>query len=100
MAAAEEYCICKRSGHGCIIVFSIEDIARWNKDAKVFSHEVGHTLGVYPHADNYYESSNEGTRNLIMWPAVHKDAVIWSPWARDQIKSQNNSCLKTVQPHT
>ena len=35
-----------------------------------------------------------------MWPDVYEDAEIWSTWAREQIKSQDNTCLKKGQPNT
>ena len=108
MGLAEEFCICKESGHGCIIVFAIKNIARWDTHVKVLSHDVGHALGVFPHADSYYKvpkkdigDINELYENskLLMWPDVYEDAEIWSTWAREQIKSQDNTCLKKVQPN-
>ena len=121
MGLAEEFCICKQNGHGCIIVFAIKNIARWDTHVKVLSHDIGHTLGVFPHADSYYKvpkkDTSEATFNiddlyddhkdnkdenvkLLMWPDVYEDAEIWSTWAREQIKSQDNTCLKKGQPIT
>merc|ERR1712126_249467 len=82
---------------GCIIVFAIKNIARWDTHVKVLSH-----------ADSYYKvpkkdigDINELYENskLLMWPDVYEDAEIWSTWAREQIKSQDNTCLKKVQPN-
>jgi len=100
MGLAEEFCICKENGHGCIIVFALKNIARWDTHVKVLSHDVGHALGVFPHADSYYEvqkrdKSGENAK-LLMLPDVYEDAEIWSTWAREQIKSQDNTCLKKV----
>ena len=97
-AVAEEKCVCKRSGFGCIIVFPIKDLRNWSKEHVILAHEIGHTLGSDPHDDDYYYTSqNHHGKNLIMWSNVFvKDAFIWSPHARKKIKQNKNTCLKKL----
>jgi len=87
-AVAEEYCVCKPTGFGCVIVLTIRNPADWSVEWKVFTHEIGHTLGAM-HDDEGYEYDNK----LIMWPVVGTDANIWSPVARKGINQQDHSCL-------
>merc|ERR1712142_250161 len=88
-AVGEEYCVCKPTGYGCVIVLTIRNPADWSKEWKVFTHEVAHTLGAM-HDDEEYMYNNK----LIMWPEVEMDANIWSPVAKESINQQDHSCLR------
>jgi len=96
---AEEKCICKRAGFGCIIVFSVKYLKNWAKDYKLLAHEVGHTLGADPHDNEYYDPYDvKNGKKLMMWSKIYpNDTFIWSPHARKKINLNGNTCLKEVQ---
>jgi len=95
-AIAEEFCVCKPAGFGCIVAWSIQDLSDWpDDDVKILTHEIGHTLGQQQHDEEFYTKNNK----LIMWGEVEDDAHIWSPQTREAINSQDHSCLK-VSDHS
>ena len=55
IGSAEEKCICRPSGYGCIIVLAIEYVQDWSYHSTVFTHEFGHVLGAMYHDDGLVE---------------------------------------------
>jgi len=94
LATSEETCICNRNWFGCIAVFSIRFKKNWSYHQTIFAHEIGHTLGMDLHDDQFY-TANPGDK-LLMWSRVGRKAFIWSPEARRRINNQDNSCLRRV----
>ena len=91
---AEETCICNPDWFGCIAVFSIVLKNNWSFHQTVFAHEIGHTLGMDVHDDQFY---NEDIKDkLLMWSSVSREAFVWSEEARRRINNQDNSCLCRV----
>jgi len=95
LATSEETCICNRTWFGCVAIFSIRFLNNWSYHQTIFAHEIGHTLGMDLHDDEFY-TSNPGDK-LLMWSRVGRKAFIWSPEARRRINRQDNSCLRRVQ---
>ena len=95
IGAAEETCICNPNWFGCVAVFAIQFKTDWSYNQAIFAHEIGHTLGMDLHDDEFY--THDPWDKLLMWSAVGNDAFIWSPEARRRIKNQNNSCLPGEQ---
>merc|ERR1712142_357005 len=91
-AFAEEHCLCKPSGYGCVVVFSIAGMTNWG--SSLFAHEIGHTLGPAFHDDTYYKYKHGN--NLLLWSSIDRTAYIWSPKAREAINKQDHSCLEPV----
>ena len=94
IALAEEQCTCKFNGHGCIVTFGITNSNDWSTDLKVFTHEVGHTIGMPTHDDQYYRPNYNSKRLALMWSEVDPGAFIWSLKTREEINRHDNSCLK------
>jgi len=92
LATAEETCICNPNWFGCVAIFSLRFWDNWAFDQSVFTHEIGHTLGMDLHDDTFY-THNPGNM-LLMWSGVGFHADIWSPEAQRRIKNQDNSCLR------
>merc|ERR1712106_1094750 len=95
---AEETCICNPDWFGCVAIFSIRFLTNWSYDENILVHEIGHTLGMDLHNDQFY-SSNPGDR-LLMWSSVGRGAAVWSPEAKRRIRNQDNSCLDTAATTT
>merc|ERR1719186_1840794 len=57
LATSEETCICNPNWFGCMAVFSIRFLDNWLHHQTVFAHEVGHTLGMGLHDDQFYTSN-------------------------------------------
>jgi len=95
IGTAEETCICNPNWFGCVAVFAIEFENDWSYHQTIFAHEIGHTIGMDLHDDEFY-TYNPGNK-LIMWSGIGRQADIWSPEARRRINSQNNSCLAVEQ---
>ena len=91
---AEELCLCNPQTFACIAVFAIEHLNYWAYQEGVFTHEIGHSLGMDAHDDDFY-TANPGDR-LLMWSAVGSEANIWSPEAKRRINQHNKSCLATT----
>ena len=65
------------------------------QNKSIFAHEIGHTLGMDVHDDEFYKQDPNG--ELLMWSAVRQDAYIWSPEAKRRINQHNKSCLAMVE---
>ena len=91
VATAEETCMCNPDWFGCVAIFSIRHIDLWSFHNTVFAHEIGHTLGMDLHDDQFYISNPKN--QLLMWHSVGVGAFIWSPEAKRRINRQDNSCL-------
>ena len=90
--AAEENCICNKTGFACIAVFKIWDPSIWIFYNTIYTHEIGHTLGMDAHDDEFYSSNPDN--DLIMWSSVGGTSKIWSPEAKKRINRHDSSCLK------
>jgi len=60
-ATAEETCICNHNWFGCVAIFSIRFINNWSFHQSIFAHEIGHTLGMDLHDDEFY-TANPGDK--------------------------------------
>jgi len=92
---AEESCLCNPDTFACTAVFSIRDPTRWTTDKTIFAHEIGHSLGMDPHDNEFYTDNPDHL--LLMWSAIGPDAYIWSPEAKRRINHHDKSCLATVE---
>jgi len=90
-ATAEENCICNPNWFGCIAVFSIKLKNDWSYHQTIFAHEIGHSLGMDVHDDEFYTADMKD--KLLMWSSVNRGAFIWSAEARKRISRHDNSCL-------
>jgi len=95
LATSEETCICNPAWFGCVGIFSIRYLGQWAYHKNVFAHELGHTLGMDVHDDQFYNSNPQD--KLLMWSSVGFDANVWSPAAKTRINRQDNSCLAVVR---
>ena len=75
--------------------FPIRWLNNWSYHEAIFAHEIGHTLGMDLHDDQFYPDTMMD--KLLMWSRVNRRAFIWSPEARRRINSQDNSCLCKTQ---
>ena len=91
---AEEQCICNFHGYGCIVTFAVSNSEDWSENLKVFTHEIGHTLGMPTHDDDHYNADYNSKRLALMWSSTDHGAFIWSPKTRAEIKKHDKSCLK------
>jgi len=94
IATSEETCICNPTWFGCVGIFSIRFTDQWDYHKNVFAHEIGHTLGMDLHDDQFYSSNPQD--KLLMWSSVGFGADVWSPAAKNRINRQDNSCLAVV----
>ena len=96
IGTAEEECLCNPHTFACIAIFAIQQrhLSNWAYHMSIFTHEIGHTLGMKPHDDKFYHYSED----LIMWSGVERNANVWSPEAKKRINEHDNSCLATVDP--
>ena len=92
---AEEKCTCVRDTFACVIIAIISQLTDWAKDATLFTHEIGHSLGYHVHDDKFYDL--EDNNYFIMKKYVNKGAFIWSSNARESIMNHNNDCLELVE---
>ena len=96
-AVSEENCICNTSvsASACVAVFSVDHYWVWTYRDKLYTHEIGHVLGMDIHDDDVYQENPNG--QYIMWSRVSHKATIWSPEARKRINAHDNSCLAIVE---
>lgn len=83
-AAAEEYCLCNPDTFPCVGVFT--QTSNSVPDSVLLAHEIGHTLGVYPH--------DEQPGYIMSDPIRDRDEYVWSEWSKGMVNAQNNSCLE------
>ena len=83
-AASEEFCMCNPSTFPCIGIFT--ETSGPLPEAVMLAHEIGHTLGVYPH---------ESQSGYIMSTSIDvKEEYVWSERSRSLINAHDNDCLE------
>ena len=96
IGTAEEECLCNPKTFACVAIFSIKQdrLSNWAYHKSIFTHEIGHALGMRPHDDDFYYCSED----LIMYSEVGHNANVWSPETKKRINEHDNSCLATMDP--
>lgn len=82
-AAAEEFCLCNPSTFACIGIYTSTNNL---PDAVLLAHEIGHTLGAFPH--------DRQPGFIMSDPIQTKKEYVWSPLSRNQINRNNLECLE------
>jgi len=90
-AAAEKNCMCNPNGFSCILVYAIEFPEVWSFFLILLAHEIGHTLGMDLHDDEF--PTTISANKLVMWSSTRMKASVWSPEAKKRINKHDNSCL-------